>query len=187
MNSKSNKKDESEITCYNCLVKGHYVKDCKDPTQPKPANKYKKKNSKEDLKIKTDLVVAATAASTPPWESRHVMIVNEQGVWSTHADDCAARTTVKKQWNLDSAGTIHLSPYRESFNKYKVILIGQRHVTVANGYRMSVIRVGPVHLQMSMMNQGNKVLVKNVVLNVVLHTPKSKESLISRPCLTKSG
>lgn len=69
--SKNTKNDVSEITGYNCLVKGHCAKDCKDPKQLKLGNgkKDEKKLTKKDSKIKTDFAASVT-------ESKPVMLVN---------------------------------------------------------------------------------------------------------------
>lgn len=104
-----------------------------------------------------------------------------------HTTDDWAACTAKTRWNLDSEYTIHLTRYSKSFDRYEVIHIGQRHVTVANRYRTLVIGVGTMHLQMRVPDESNKVLIKNVVFNVVLHAPKSKEFFISVPCLTEIG
>lgn len=70
---------------------------------------------------------------------------------------------------------------------YETIPICQRHETVANGYRMPVIGVGTVRLQVKITGQSNKVFIKNVVLNSLLHARERKESLISEPCPTEKG
>lgn len=96
-----------------------------------------------------------------------------------------AQTTVKAYWSLNTTCTIYLNLNRESFDTYKTVLIGQSHETVVNGYKIIVVEVGTVHLQMSITNKKNKVLIKNVVLNGVLHALEGKESLIAVPCLTE--
>lgn len=60
-------------------------------------------------------------------------------------------------------------------------------MAIANRYRMQVVEVGTVHLQINITIQNKKVLIKNVVLNDVLYVPESKESLFSVPCLTDRG
>lgn len=52
---------------------------------------------------------------------------------------------------------------------------------------MPVVGVGTMHFQISITNQGNKVLIQNVVLNVELHALEIKEFLIQVPCLTERG
>lgn len=60
-------------------------------------------------------------------------------------------------------------------------------MTIANGYRMQVVRVDTKRLQMGITNHGNKAIIRNITLNDVLHAPESKESLISVPCHTEKG
>lgn len=82
--TKNTKKDIFEITCYKCWVNSHYAKDCKDLKQSKLEKKDEKSTSKKHLKIKTD-----SAAAVTPCESKRVIIVNDDGTWSTRADnDC---------------------------------------------------------------------------------------------------
>lgn len=98
-----------------------------------------KKHSGKDSKIKIDSTVAATAAvSTTTCESRPVRIVNDEGVWSASADERVSKvlrtvkapttikvpTTVKMRWSLDSAYTIHLTQYPESFDTHEIVPIG---------------------------------------------------------------
>lgn len=106
------------------------------------------------------------------------MIANDKNVVFARADDYVSRTMVGVRWSLDSAFTIHLTPYRESFHRYKAILICQHYVTVVNKYGMSVIEVRTMCLQMRITIQEKNVL-KKVVINSMLYIRESKESLIS--------
>lgn len=157
-------------------MKGHYVKDCQDPKQPKNRKKDKKR------KNRTDSAAVAIAC-----ESKPVTVANNECGWTVRADYNCATHTGGVRWSLDLSCTIHPTPICKSFDKYEAIPIGQRYVTVGNGYRMTVIRVGTVRLQMMITDQSNRVLIKNIVLNVVLYAPESKEFLIPVPCLTDSG
>lgn len=132
-NSKHSKKDVSEITCDKSWVKGNYGKDRKDLKQLKPSKKNKKKCFEKNSKIKTNLTAVVTVVSTPACESKPVTIVNDEGAWSALADDdCVACMIVKLRWSINSAFTIHLTPYCESFNKYQGIPIAQRRVAIVN-------------------------------------------------------
>lgn len=155
-----------------------------------------KKNDKNGLKKRSQIktsptAAAATAASTSICESRPVAVLNDEVAWFAHIDKHigTACKTVKVSWSLDSACSIHLAFYCGSFDTYETVPIGQHHVTVVNGYRMPVVGIGTVRLEMTItaLNQGNKALIKNVVINDVLYTPESKESVISVSCLTEGG
>lgn len=172
----SKKNDVSEITCFNSWVIGNNSKDCKDSKQSKPVNKDEKKGSRKDSKIKTNsTAVEAIAALKSTCESRSIAI-NDSAAWSACADErvSTVQMMVKARSSLDSVFTIHQRPHHESLNTYEAVLIGQRHVTVVNEYKILVLGIGTVHFQMRITNQGNKVLMKNVVLNSVLHAPESK-------------
>lgn len=84
-------------------------------------------------KIKTD---TAAAASTQACESRPVTVDNDECLWSACTDNRCAACMRRVRWNLVLVCTIHLTPHREFFDKYKHILIGQRYVTIGNGYWM---------------------------------------------------
>lgn len=96
-----------------------------------------------------------------------------------------AQATIDVCQSLDSVCTLHLTSHRKHFDTNKIILTRQHHVTVAKGYKITVVEVSTVRMEMSTTSQSNKVRIKNVILNGVLHAPESKESLITAPCLNE--
>lgn len=120
---------------------------------------------------------------------RPCTIVNDDSVWFASIDNCAVHTTVKAGWSLDSVRIILLTPHGGLLNTYETVPNGQHYVTVASGYKMLVVEVCTVPSQMTITAsyQSNKILIKNVVLNHVVHTPESKEFLVSVCSHTEKG
>ncbi|KAL0342024.1 UNVERIFIED_CONTAM: Retrovirus-related Pol polyprotein from transposon TNT 1-94 [Sesamum calycinum] len=111
--SKSRSRDDrnrddktKERRCYNCGIKGHYIKDCRKPKRDNRENKYK-----ED----TNAVTENTG------DVFMVCDVNNVHNLNMH------------EWLIDSGCTFHLSPFKEIFTTFKPGKFGS--VSMANQKR----------------------------------------------------
>ncbi|KAL0419101.1 UNVERIFIED_CONTAM: hypothetical protein Sradi_1323600, partial [Sesamum radiatum] len=113
-----NKDDKTkERRCYNCGIKGHYIKDCRKPKRDNRENNYK-----ED----TNAVTENTGDV--------FMVCDVNNVHSLNMHE----------WLIDYVCTFHLSPFKEIFTTFKSGKFG--FVSMANKKRCEIQGLGDVCL-----------------------------------------
>ncbi|KAL2251350.1 UNVERIFIED_CONTAM: Retrovirus-related Pol polyprotein from transposon TNT 1-94 [Sesamum indicum] len=121
-----------ERRCYNCGIKGHYIKDCR---KPKRDNRDRSFDDQEKVNNVSD-------------ENSEVFMVYEAN--SVHSVN-------KFEWLIDSGCTFHMSPVKEVFSNFRYEKSG--FVSMANEKKCEILGLGDVSLNFK---EGYRLTLKNV-------------------------
>ncbi|KAL2238396.1 UNVERIFIED_CONTAM: Retrovirus-related Pol polyprotein from transposon TNT 1-94 [Sesamum indicum] len=121
-----------ERRCYNCGIKGHYIKDCR---KPKRDNRDRNFDDQEKVNNVSD-------------ENGEVFMVYEAN--SVHSVN-------KFEWLIDSGCTFHMSPVKEVFSNFRYEKSG--FVSMANEKKCEILGLGDISLNFK---EGYRLTLKNV-------------------------
>ncbi|KAL2251315.1 UNVERIFIED_CONTAM: Retrovirus-related Pol polyprotein from transposon TNT 1-94, partial [Sesamum indicum] len=137
--SKSRNRDYShkddkirERRCYNCGIKGHYIKDCRKPRRDNRDN-----NGEEKERVNN--------------------VADESGEVFVVSDVNSVHHMSMYEWLVDSGCTFHISPFKNIFSNLKLGDFG--FVSMANENRCEIKGIGDISL---IFNDGYKMTLKNV-------------------------
>ncbi|KAL2242583.1 UNVERIFIED_CONTAM: Retrovirus-related Pol polyprotein from transposon TNT 1-94 [Sesamum indicum] len=119
--------------CYNCGIKGHYIKDCRKPRREHRDKNYEEKESVNNVSIESN---------------GEVFVVYEAN--SVNSFDM-------HEWLIDSGCTFHMSPFKDIFSNLKHEHIG--FVSMANEKKCDIKGLGDISL---CFEGGHKMVLKNV-------------------------
>ncbi|KAL2250907.1 UNVERIFIED_CONTAM: Retrovirus-related Pol polyprotein from transposon TNT 1-94 [Sesamum indicum] len=137
--SKSRNRDYShkddkirERRCYNCGIRGHYIKDCRKPRRD---NRDNHGEEKEQVNNVTD-------------ESGEVFVVSDVN---------SVLPLSMHEWLVDSGCTFHISPFESIFSNLKIGDFGS--VSMANEKRCDIKGIGDISLTF---DNGYRMTLKHV-------------------------
>ncbi|KAL2248383.1 UNVERIFIED_CONTAM: hypothetical protein Sindi_2690600 [Sesamum indicum] len=121
-----------ERRCYNCGIKGHYIKDCR-----KLKRDNKDRNFDEKEKVNN--------------------VFDENGEVFTVYEANSVHSVNKFEWLIDSGYTFHMSPVKEIFSNFRYEKSG--FVSMANEKKCEIVGLGDVSLNFK---EGYRLILKNV-------------------------
>ncbi|KAL2243392.1 UNVERIFIED_CONTAM: hypothetical protein Sindi_0457200 [Sesamum indicum] len=137
--SKSRNRDYShkddklrERRCYNCGLKGHYIKDCRKPRRDNRDN-----NGEEKERVNN--------------------VIDESGEVFVVSDVNSVLPLSMHEWLIDSGCTFHISPFKSIFSNLKLGEFGS--VSMANEKRCDIKGIGDISL---IFDNGYKMTLKHV-------------------------
>ncbi|KAL2251628.1 UNVERIFIED_CONTAM: Retrovirus-related Pol polyprotein from transposon TNT 1-94 [Sesamum indicum] len=119
--------------CYNCGIKGHYIKDCRKPRREHRDKNYDEKETVNNVSIESN---------------GEVFVVYEAN--SVNSFDM-------HEWLIDSGCTFRMSPFKDIFTNFKYEHIG--FVSMANEKKCDIKGLGDISL---CFEGGHKMVLKNV-------------------------
>ncbi|KAL2253784.1 UNVERIFIED_CONTAM: Retrovirus-related Pol polyprotein from transposon TNT 1-94 [Sesamum indicum] len=119
--------------CYNCGIKGHYIKDCRKPRRENKDRNYDDKDRTNNVTIESN---------------GEVFTVYE--VNSVNSFDM-------NEWLIDSGCTFHMSPFKDIFSNLRYEHVG--FVSMANEKKCEIKGLGDISL---CFEEGYKMILKNV-------------------------
>ncbi|KAL2231326.1 UNVERIFIED_CONTAM: Retrovirus-related Pol polyprotein from transposon TNT 1-94 [Sesamum indicum] len=137
--SKSRNRDYShkddkirERRCYNCGIRGHYIKDCRKPRRD---NRDNNREEKERVNNVTD-------------ESGEIFVISDVN---------SVLPLSMHEWLVDSGCTFHISPFESIFSNLKIGDFGS--VSMANEKRCDIKGIGDISL---VFDNGYRITLKHV-------------------------
>ncbi|KAL2252514.1 UNVERIFIED_CONTAM: hypothetical protein Sindi_0046100 [Sesamum indicum] len=121
-----------ERRCYNCGLKGHYIKDCRKPRRDN------RDNNGEEKELVNN-------------------VVDEFGEVFVVSDVNSVLPLSMYEWLIDSGCTFHISPFESIFSNLKVGEFGS--VSMANEKRCDIKGIGEISL---IFDNGYKMTLKHV-------------------------
>ncbi|KAL2237106.1 UNVERIFIED_CONTAM: Retrovirus-related Pol polyprotein from transposon TNT 1-94 [Sesamum indicum] len=118
--------------CYNCGIKGHYIKDCRKPRRENRDKNYDDKEKTNSVSVESNGEVFV------------VYEVNSVNSFDMH------------EWLIDSGCTFHMSPFKDIFSNLRYEHIG--FVSMANEKKCEIKGLGDIALCF----EGYKMILKNV-------------------------
>ncbi|KAL2237492.1 UNVERIFIED_CONTAM: Retrovirus-related Pol polyprotein from transposon TNT 1-94 [Sesamum indicum] len=119
--------------CYNCGIKGHYIKDCRKPRRENRDRNYDDKDKTNNVTIESN---------------GEVFTVYE--VNSVNSFDM-------NEWLIDSGCTFHMSPFKDIFSNLRYEHVG--FVSMANEKKCEIKGLGDISL---CFEEGYKMILKNI-------------------------
>ncbi|KAL2236677.1 UNVERIFIED_CONTAM: Retrovirus-related Pol polyprotein from transposon TNT 1-94 [Sesamum indicum] len=121
-----------ERRCYNCGIKGHYIKDCRKPRRDNRDN-----NGEEKERVNN--------------------VTNESGEVFVVSDVNSVLPMCMHEWLVDSGCTFHISPFENIFSNLKLGDFG--FVSMANEKRCDIKGIGDISL---IFDNGYRMTLKHV-------------------------
>ncbi|KAL2240931.1 UNVERIFIED_CONTAM: Retrovirus-related Pol polyprotein from transposon TNT 1-94 [Sesamum indicum] len=119
--------------CYNCGIKGHYIKDCRKPRREHKDKNYDQKETVNNVSIESNGEVFV------------VYDANSVNSFDMH------------EWLIDSGCTFHMGPFKDIFSNLKYEHIG--FVSMANEKKCDIKGLGDISL---CFEGGHKIVLKNI-------------------------
>ncbi|KAL2248133.1 UNVERIFIED_CONTAM: hypothetical protein Sindi_2665600 [Sesamum indicum] len=119
--------------CYNCGIKGHYIKDCRKPRREHRDKNYEEKETVNNVSIESN---------------GEVFVVYEANFVNSFD---------MHEWLIDSGCTFHMSPFKDIFSNLRHEHIG--FVSMANEKKCDIKGLGDISL---CFEGGHKMVLKNV-------------------------